>query len=151
ILAEAIRARILPADVVALAAMTAALGTERVGPPRRGPGGDGRGRPHWRGGRWHGARAHQAARWQDAELRRPSPSDSLLASALNQASWQLARKALVMLRGIVTRINKRLGAGGLPEDPVAGEFDAVAGGAPPAYQRAAAVGAWAAGRSWEAV
>src|SRR5262249_33959486 len=54
-------------------------------------------------------------------------------------------------RGIVTRINKRLGAGGLPEDPVAGEFDAVAGGAPPAYQRAAAVGAWAAGRSWEAV
>ncbi len=152
ILAEAIRARILPADVVALAAVAAALGTERVGPPRRGLAGNGRGRPHWRGGRWHGARAHQAARWQDAaDWRRPSSSDSLLASALNQTSWQQARKALVMLRGILTRINKRLSAAGLPEDPVAGEFNAVAGGAPPAYQRAAVVGAWAAGRSWEAV
>jgi superfamily II RNA helicase len=153
ILAEAIRARILPADVVTLAAVTAALGTERIGPPRRGLAGDARGRAHWRGGgRWHGARAHQAARWQDAaDWRRPSPSDSLLASALNQASWQLARKALGMLRGIVTRINKRLSAAGLPEDPVEREFDAVAGGAPPAFQRAAVVGAWATGRSWEEV
>jgi len=156
ILAEAIRARILPADVVALASVTAALGTERVGPPqRRGPMSDSRGRHHWRGrgGRWHGgARAHDAARWQDgADWRRPSPSDSLLGSALNQASWQLVRKALVMLRGIVTRINKRLSAAGLPEDAVEREFDAVAGGAPPAFQRAAVVGAWAAGRSWEEV
>src|SRR5262249_53633733 len=115
ILAEAIRARVLPADVVALASVTAALGTERVGPPqRRGRMSDARGRHHWRarGGRWHaGARAHYAARWQDgADWRRPSPSDSMAGSALNQASWQLVRKALVMLRGIVTRINKRLSA-----------------------------------------
>jgi superfamily II RNA helicase len=157
ILAEAIRARILPADVVALAAVTAALGTERVGPPpRRGLAGDGRGRQHWRGGggrRWHGgARGYQAARWQDAAgWRGPASVDSLLASALSQASWQLARKALVMLRGIVARINKRLSGAGLPEDAVEREFDAVAGGAPPAFQRAAVVGAWATGRSWEEV
>ncbi len=156
ILAEAIRARVLPADVVALASVAAALGTERVGPPqRRGPISDGRWRQHWRGrgGRWHGGtRAHHAARWQDAaDWRRPSPSDSLLASALNQASWQLVRKALGMLRGIVTRINKRLSAAGLPEDAVEREFDVVAGGPPPAFQRAAVVGAWSAGRSWEEV
>jgi len=156
ILAEAIRARILPADVVALAAVTAALGTERVGPPpRRGRAGDGRGRHHWRGDggrRWHGAtRGHQAVRWQDVAASRESSADSVLASALNEASWQLARKALVMLRGIVARINKRLSAAGLPEDAVEREFDAVAGGAPPAFQRAAVVGAWATGRSWEEV
>jgi superfamily II RNA helicase len=153
ILAEAIRARILPADAAALAALSAALGTERIGPPRRGPAGDGRGRHHWRrgGGHWHGAaRGYQAARWQDAAEWR-GPADSLLASALNQASAQIVRKALAMLRGIVGRINKRLSAAGLPEDAVEREFDAVAGGAAPAFQRAAVVGAWAAGRSWEEV
>lgn len=152
ILAEAIRARILPADAAALAALSAALGTERIGPPRRGRAGDGRGRHHWRrDGRWHGGVGrYQAGQGQDAAEWR-GPADSLLASALNQASWQLTRKALMMLRGIIGRINRRLGAAGLPEDAVEREFDAVAGGAPPAFQRAAVVGAWAAGRSWEEV
>jgi hypothetical protein len=51
----------------------------------------------------------------------------------------------------VARINKRLSAAGLPEDPVEREFEPAGGGPAPAFQRAAVVGAWAAGRPWEEV
>ena len=64
---------------------------------------------------------------------------------------QQARKAILALRGIVANINKRLSTAGLPEDPVEREFDSVAGGPAHAFQRAAVVGAWAAGRPWEEV
>jgi len=139
VLAEAIRSRILPTDPAALAAATGALGTERVGPPLR------RGASHDRHGprRW---RIDGRGRWNEA-----ASSDPLLGAALHHATTQQARKAIVALRGIVARINKRLSTAGLPQDPVEREFDPVGGGPAPAFQRAAVIGAWAAGRPWEEV
>ncbi|HET9002190.1 MAG TPA: DEAD/DEAH box helicase [bacterium] len=139
VLAEAIRSRILPTDPAALAAAAAALGTERVGPPlRRGGSHDRHGRHRWR--------IDGRSRWNEA-----APQDSLLGTALPPAAAHQARRAIVALRGIVARINKRFSAAGLPEDPVVREFDPVGGGPAPAFQRAAVVGAWAAGRPWEDV
>ena len=140
VLAEAIRSRILPTDPAALAAATGALGTERVGPPlRRGVSHDRHGRHRWR--------IDGRGRWNEAASR-----DSLLGTAtLHPAAAHQARRAIVALRGIVARINRRLSTAGLPEDPVEREFDPVAGGPAPAFQRAAVVGAWAAGRPWEEV
>jgi len=140
VLAEAIRAWILPTDPAALAAVTGALGTERVGPPqRRSIARAGPGRHHWR--------PDGARRWHDSA----SPDHALAAAAFNEAALHQARKAIVALRGIVARINKRLSAAGLPEDPVEREFDPLAGGPAPAIRRAAVVGAWAASQSWEEV
>ncbi len=140
VLAEAIRARILPTDPTALAAATGALGTERVGPPQRWSlAHASRGRHHWR--------PDGARRGYDSA----SPAHALAAAAFHPAALHQAHRAIVALRGIVARINKRLSAAGLPEDPVEREFDPLAGGPAPAVQRAAVVGAWAAGRPWEDV
>jgi superfamily II RNA helicase len=139
VLTEAIRSRVLPTDPAALAGVAGALGTERIGPPpRRGAARPSHGRYRWRpdGGR----------QWYDAA----SP-DLLLATAFHQAALHQARKAIIALRGLVARINKRLSAAGLPEDPVEREFEPAGGGPAPAFQRAAVVGAWAAGRPWEEV
>ena len=139
VLAEAVRSRILPTDPAALAGAAGALGTERIGPPpRRGAARTAHGRYHWR--------PDGRRQWYDAGS--PEP---LLAAAFHHAALQQARKAIIALRGIVARINKRLGGAGLPEDPVEREFEPVGGGPAPAFQRAAVVGAWAAGRPWEDV
>ena len=59
-----------------------------------------------------------------------------------------ARTALVALRAIVTAINNRRRRAGLPEDPLEREFAPVGGGQAGVFQRAAVVGAWAAGDDW---
>jgi superfamily II RNA helicase len=139
VLAEAIRSRILPTDPAALAAATGALGTERIGAPRRrGAFRDRRGRYRWR--------IDDRARWNEGVS-----SDPLMGASLHHSTVQQARKTILALRGIVARINKRLSTAALPEDPVEREFDSLAGGPAPAFQRAAVVGAWAAGRPWEEV
>ncbi|HYM90074.1 MAG TPA: hypothetical protein VEW91_00395, partial [bacterium] len=135
ILAEALRSRILPADPVALAAVSGALGTERVGPPTR------RGDVHHRGRDLR----HPGARTL------PDLAIGATGAALDQASWHEARKALLALRSIVAGLNKRRAAAGLPQDPVEREFDPVGGGPAPTFRRAAVVGAWASGRPWEEV
>ena len=142
VLAEALRHRIFPADAVALAAVTAALGTERIGPPQRG---GPRGPRHrdLRHRRYDLRVQRDAARWD--------VSRDAIGAAFHQAAWHETRKALVTLRGIIAGINKRLTAAGLREDPLEREFDPVGSGPAPAFQRAAVVGAWASGRPWEEV
>ena len=128
VLAEALRAGVLPEDPVALAAIGGALGSERPAPARR-PSAGGR-TPAFRG---HGGR-------------RPAgpPDRRAPASAVPPA----ARGALAAIRRIVARLNDDLGAAGLPLDPLAADFVGEAHESPAALWRAAAVGAWASGRPW---
>ena len=124
IIAEAMRARILPSDSSALAAVAGALGSERAGPPT--PPRSGR-RPLTRDGRLAGGF---------------SPGSRL------DPTLHEARTALVALRAIVTAINNRRRRAGLPEDPLEREFAAIGGGQAAVFQRAAVVGAWASGNDW---
>ncbi len=124
IIAEAMRARALPSDPAALAAVAGALGSERAGPPA--PLRSGR-RPPTRDGRLAGGFSPGL---------RVDP-------ALHEA-----RTALVALRGVVTAINNRRRRAGLPEDPLEREFVPAGGGPAAVSQRATVVGAWASGGDW---
>jgi superfamily II RNA helicase len=140
LLSEAVRARVLPADPVALAAVAGALGTERMAPPHRRP-------PLRRGNRrryeW---RAAAEQRWQD-----PDSPEARMAAVFPPAALQQIRTAVAALRSIIARVNARRNAAGVPEDPVGREFEPAGGGPAPALQRAAVVGEWAAGRHWAEV
>jgi superfamily II RNA helicase len=132
VLAEALRAGILPDDPAALAAIGGALGTERPA-PARGRAGRGTGYGH-RGDRY----------------RRPYRVVADQRSPVAQVP-QGARAALLALRRIVARLNGDLKEAGLPLDPLEAEFTAERHDAPAALWRAAAMGAWAAGRTWSDV
>jgi superfamily II RNA helicase len=126
VLADALRAAILPDDPVALAAVAAALGTERPAPTRpRTPFRRDDRRPP----------ALQRAGHRPAAVRLPAG----------------ARAALLTLRRIVARLNQDLQEAGLPPDPLDAEFSAAAGETPAALWRAAVIAAWAAGRPWPEV
>lgn len=125
VLTEALRAHALPNDPVALAAIGGALGTERPAPARaRGP----------RGDRYRRTPAFRAERRPPAAHLPPA-----------------ARTALVALRRIVARLNEDLKEADLPLDPLEAEFMAEAHETPAALWRAAVIGAWASGRTWEDV
>lgn len=124
VLAEALRAGALPDDPVALAAVAGALGTERPAPVRaRGP--------MHRGDRYRGPHSFRPDRRPPGVQVPPG-----------------ARSALLTLRRIVTRLNEDFKEADLPLDPLEAEFLAEAHEAPPALWRAAAVAAWASGRTW---
>jgi superfamily II RNA helicase len=135
VLAEAVRMRILPTDPAALAAVTGALGTERIG------------RPPLRRGMHFGDRRELRHRGRYA----PRAADLRGADSSSGGFPQQARRAIIGLRGIIAALNQRRRAVGLPEDAVEREFAPIGDGPAPAFQRAAAVGAWAAGRPWEEV
>ncbi|HEV2439515.1 MAG TPA: helicase-related protein, partial [bacterium] len=124
VLAEALRARALPDDPVALAAVGGALGTERPAPVRaRGP-------------------VHRGDRFRRPYTVRPDR---------RQPGVQVppaARGALLALRRIVARLNEDFKEAGLPLDPLEAQFVAEAHEAPAALWRAAVVAAWASGRAW---
>ena len=126
VLADALRAAILPDDPAALAAVAAALGTERPAPVRpRMP------------FRRHDRRppAVYRAEHRPAAVRVPPA----------------ARAALLGLRRIVVRLNQDLKDAGLAPDPLEAEFSATAHETPAALWRAAVIAAWASGRSWQEV
>jgi superfamily II RNA helicase len=127
IIAEAMRARVLPSDPSALAAVAGALGSERAGPPTP---------PR------HGRRLLS---------RSGRPTDLYSPGPRVDPALQEARSALVALRDIVIAINGRRRRAGLPEDPLEGEFAPAGGGPAAVYQRAAVVGAWATGGEWETI
>jgi superfamily II RNA helicase len=126
VLAEALRADVLPDDPVALAASGGALGTERPGP--------GRGRP------LSGAGRHRRpASWRTE--RRPAGAHVPAA----------ARTALLALRRIVAGLNRDLRDAGLPPDPLEAEFTGEAHETPAAVWRCGVIAAWAGGRAWDDV
>ncbi|HLW47418.1 MAG TPA: DEAD/DEAH box helicase [bacterium] len=129
VLAEALRAGMLPAEPVALAAIGGALGTERPAPAR---GRAGRGYSPASGPRRYGSRRPQ-------ELAGRFPLTQPPAGA---------RAALLGLRRIVARLNEDLREAGLPPDPLEAEFTAQAHDAPAALWRATVIAGWASGRPW---
>jgi len=126
VLAEAIRDRILPATPPALASVAGALGTERLVVPRVRT----LTRPdHAPGGASRGA----APGWDQDRV------------------GEEVRRSLLGLRRMLARLNAARREKGLPPDPLEEELTASGSQAAQAARRAAAAGAWAAGRAWNSV
>jgi superfamily II RNA helicase len=128
VLAEALRAGILPTDPPALAAVGGALGSERVAVPR--------GHLRHAGRRPFGHRR---------------PLEVIRGDGLPDGIPRHARGSLMALRRLVGRLNGLKSDAGLSIDPLEDEFKTGNGGPPPALRRAAIVAAWAAGGSWVSI
>jgi len=125
LLAEAIRARILPAKPLALAGVAGALGTERLVVPRV--------RALARPGHRESEATARLAGWEHGPV------------------GEEVRRALLALRRVVVRLNAALREKRLPPDPLEDELAGAGSQPAQAAWRASAIMTWAAGRAWGSV